>query len=234
MDAPRPRRPSAAQAGVARRTLDLARGPQGRGFCRPGHARPVDPDPLLQDRSGPANELFLTAALGPGGDPRAPSSSACGFAHARLRRPREPERGDAAAAHAGDRARRTLNRAPSSACRGSAVPFFLGIALSFPLLDLSDPGRPDRVSLLGRSRHPDPDLRDARLGPEHRRRPRRPARPRLRRLLRRRRLCLRAALRPPSACRSGSACRSPASSPRSGASSSASRCCGCAATISPS
>ena len=34
-----------------------------------------------------------------------------------------------------------------------------------------------------------------------------------------------------SACRSGSACRSPASSPPSGASCSASRCCGCAATI---
>ncbi len=34
--------------------------------------------------------------------------------------------------------------------------------------------------------------------------------------------------------RSGSACRLPASSPPSGASCSASRCCGCAATISPS
>ena len=42
-------------------------------------------------------------------------------------------------------------------------------------------------------RHPDPDLRHARLGPEHRRRPRRPARSRLRRLLRGRRLFLRAA-----------------------------------------
>ncbi len=37
-----------------------------------------------------------------------------------------------------------------------------------------------------------------------------------------------------SACRSGCCCRSPASSPRSGASCSAFRCCGCAATISPS
>ena len=43
-------------------------------------------------------------------------------------------------------------------------------------------------------RHPDPDLRDARLGAEHRRRPRRPARPRLCRLLCGRRLFLRAAL----------------------------------------
>ena len=42
-------------------------------------------------------------------------------------------------------------------------------------------------------RHPDPDLHHAGLGPEHRRRPRRPARSRLRRLLRRRRLRLRPA-----------------------------------------
>ena len=41
----------------------------------------------------------------------------------------------------------------------------------------------------------DPHLRDARLGPQHRRRPRRPARSRLRRLLRGRRLFLRAARR---------------------------------------
>ncbi len=42
-------------------------------------------------------------------------------------------------------------------------------------------------------RHPDSDLRDARLGAQYRRRPRRPARPRLRRLLRGRRLFLCAA-----------------------------------------
>ena len=42
-------------------------------------------------------------------------------------------------------------------------------------------------------RRPDPDLRHAGLGIEHRGRPRRPARPRLRRILRRRRLFLRAA-----------------------------------------
>ena len=47
--------------------------------------------------------------------------------------------------------------------------------------------------LPARSRHHDPDLCDAGLGPEHRRRPRRPARSRLRRLLRGRRLFLRAA-----------------------------------------
>ena len=55
-------------------------------------------------------------------------------------------------------------------------------------------GRPERLAQVDRQfRHPDPDLRHARLGPEHRRRPRRPARPRLRRLLRGRRLFLRAA-----------------------------------------
>ena len=83
-------------------------------------------------------------------------------------------------------------------------------------------------------RHPDPDLCDARLGPQHRGRPRRPARSRLCRVLRGRRLFLRAAgqdLRPvvldlPAARRHRS--------PRSGASCSAFRCCGCAATISPS
>ena len=42
-------------------------------------------------------------------------------------------------------------------------------------------------------RHPDPDLCDARLGAQHRGRPRRPARPRLCRVLRGRRLFLRAA-----------------------------------------
>ena len=80
----------------------------------------------------------------------------------------------------------------------------------------------------------DPDLRPARLGAEHHRRPRRPARSRLRRLLRGRRLCLcpaRAAYRPAA---SGRCCRSAACSPPSGASASAFRCCACAAIISPS
>ena len=55
-------------------------------------------------------------------------------------------------------------------------------------------GRLPGLAEMGRQfRHPGADLRDARLGPEHRRRARRPARPRLRRLLRRRRLCLCAA-----------------------------------------
>ena len=60
------------------------------------------------------------------------------------------------------------------------------------------------------SRGPDPDLRHAGLGPEHRGRPRRPARSRLRRLLRRRRLFLCAAQHPVSAWASGRSCRSPA------------------------
>ncbi len=47
--------------------------------------------------------------------------------------------------------------------------------------------------LPARSRHPGADLCDARLGAEHRGRPRRPARSRLRRVLRGRRLFLRAA-----------------------------------------
>ena len=50
-----------------------------------------------------------------------------------------------------------------------------------------------RQPLPARPRHPGADLCDARLGPEHRGRPRRPARPRLRRVLRGRRLLLRAA-----------------------------------------
>ena len=83
-------------------------------------------------------------------------------------------------------------------------------------------------------RRPDHDLRDAGLGPEHRGRPRRPARSGLCRLLRHRRLFLCAAvddLRPvvldlPAA--RGHTRRNV------GRSSSASPCCGCAATISPS
>ena len=83
-------------------------------------------------------------------------------------------------------------------------------------------------------RRPDHDLRHAGLGPEHRGRARRACSisatsPSTRSAPIPMRCC-----RPPSACRSGSACRSPASSPRCGESSSASRCCGCAATISPS
>ncbi|CAA9264539.1 MAG: Branched-chain amino acid transport system permease protein LivM, partial [uncultured Acetobacteraceae bacterium] len=52
---------------------------------------------------------------------------------------------------------------------------------------------PRHRPLRTRHRHPGAHLRDARMGPEHRGRPRRAARPRLRRLLRDRRLLLRAA-----------------------------------------
>ena len=91
-----------------------------------------------------------------------------------------------------------------------------------------------RQPLRGRHRDHCADLRHARLGPEHRGRPRRPARPRLRRLLRGRRLLLRpvrADLRPrlldlPAV---GRPARGHAS-----ASCWAFRCCACAATIWPS
>ena len=114
----------------------------------------------------------------------------------------------------------------------SSAPIFLLIALVLPFLLLAFAGR-TRAPLY-RPRHPHPHLRHARMGPEHRRRPRRPARPRLRRLLRGRRLFLRAARHSISASASGSACRSPASWRPSGASCSAFRCCACAATTSPS
>ena len=60
-------------------------------------------------------------------------------------------------------------------------------------LHLSGAGHLLQRALHARPRHPRADLRDARLGPEHRGRPRRPARPRLCRVLRGRRLFLRAA-----------------------------------------
>ena len=83
-------------------------------------------------------------------------------------------------------------------------------------------------------RRPDPDLRHAGLGIEHRGRPRRPARSRLRRVLRRRRLFLRAAQHPirPRLLVGPAACRHDGGELRA-------RCwafpsCACAATISPS
>ena len=139
-------------------------------------------------------------------------------------------------------------RRPASprACRRSSGSSLL---LLYPVAR-AGPRRPGGRHQVDRQfRHPDPDLHHAGLGPEHRRRPRRAARSRLRRLLRRRRLRLRAAghQRPRQGLHgrvagpnfwplwaSGSACRWPASWRPSGASCWASRCCGCAATISPS
>ncbi len=95
------------------------------------------------------------------------------------------------------------------------------------------PSRP-AAPLLVRPLHPRAHLHHARLGPEHRGRPRRPARPRLCRLLRGRRLYLRAArhaFRPRLLDLPADRRRC---SPRCGASFSASPCFGCAATISPS
>ena len=69
---------------------------------------------------------------------------------------------------------------------------FLVAASRCPFIIIDRPAEPE--PLPSRPGDPDPDLRDARLGPQHRRRARRPARPRLRRLLRGRRLFLRAAV----------------------------------------
>ncbi len=81
--------------------------------------------------------------------------------------------------------------APQSADGSCPSPSASRIVYPFIVLATS---RLRRRAQMGRQfRHPDPHLRDARLGAEHRRRPRRPARPRLRRLLRGRRLLLRAA-----------------------------------------
>ena len=113
-------------------------------------------------------------------------------------------------------------------------PFLLGFVLIYPALVLST-GRLRRRGKVDRQfRHPDPDLCDARLGPQHRGRARRPARPRLRRVLRGRRLLVRAARQGVRLLVLACCCRSPAASRRSGASCSAFRCCACAATISRS
>ena len=67
------------------------------------------------------------------------------------------------------------------------------VLLLYPMLALAVDRQGRRHQVDRQFRHPDPDLHHAGLGPEHRRRPRRPARPRLRRLLCRGRLRLRAA-----------------------------------------
>ena len=77
----------------------------------------------------------------------------------------------------------------------ASAPILAPVALGFiAVYPLALTWRHRRVDQVDRQfRHPDPHLHHARLGPEHRRRPRRPARSRLRRLLRGRRLLLRAA-----------------------------------------
>ena len=128
----------------------------------------------------------------------------------------------------------TASRGPTGTrVRGRLSPARAAAGLPFLVLAARRTGGRHQVDR--QFRHPDPDLRHARLGPQHRGRPRGPARSRLRRLLRRRRLCLRAARRTHlRLSASGSACRWPACWRPSGASCSAFRCCGCAATISPS
>ncbi len=66
----------------------------------------------------------------------------------------------------------------------------LVLLLAYPWIALGLGGGRRRDQVDRQFRHPDPDLRHARLGAQHRRRPRRPARPRLRRVLRGRRLFL--------------------------------------------
>ena len=95
-------------------------------------------------------------------------------------------------------AREGEGTAPPSAARAAFGryfgPFMLGLVIVFPFI-CPWPSRAGRLAEMDQQlRRPDPDLRHAGLGTEHRGRPRRPARSRLRRVLRGRRLFLRAAL----------------------------------------
>ena len=125
------------------------------------------------------NSLTLQQSLGPG-------RCTC---RNRRRRPPAPQHLRAGAA---------LSIRPARACRRNSAPLssrlgkYVGIVLLIIAITLAlHSGRrpPHR-----RSRHPDAHLCDARLGPQHRCRPRRLARFGLRRLLRGRRLLLRASL----------------------------------------
>ena len=133
-------------------------------------------------------------------------------------------------------ARATASRAVAARRRSPRFgPFMLGLVVLFSA-HRAGAARAARVAEVDRQlRHPDPDLCDARLGPEHRRRPRRPARSRLCRLLRGRRLCLCAACRPTYGL-SFWICLPLAGIPRGvlGHYPRAFRCCACAAIISPS
>ncbi|CAA9271870.1 MAG: Branched-chain amino acid transport system permease protein LivM, partial [uncultured Craurococcus sp.] len=103
----------------------------------------------------------------------------------RLHRPPRPGALDGARRPAPQHLRRALDVA-------AAAPRQAGGA-GLPRRRPGAAGDPGHRPLLARSRHPGTDLCDARLGAQHRRRPRRAARPRLRRLLRRRGLFLCAA-----------------------------------------
>ena len=131
------------------------------------------------------------------------------------------------------RARPPHRRGASDRANGSC-PFAIGFVIVYPLLVIVAQRLRRRGEMDRQFRHPDPDLRDARLGAEHRGRPRRPARPRLCRLLRGRRLFLRAARQDLRLLVLDPAAAGRHPRRRSGASCSAFRCCGCAATISPS
>ena len=86
------------------------------------------------------------------------------------------------------------SRAPRGVCAPRELSHRrLILLLLYPAAGAGDHRQGRRHQVDRQFRHPDPDLRHAGLGPEHRRRPRRPARSGLRRLLRRGRLLLRAA-----------------------------------------
>ena len=214
-----PSRPAARQRDVKAAFKEAA-------FAALRHARPVHPDHRLGHAPEHRQRPGARSALG---------RRRLGRRH-RLRRPLP---GRAAPA---DARRAQGDGAPPAAWHDRLLPApFAPLLAVRPRLPPHLPDHRDHARGLERRaemdrqfRRPDPDLRHARLGAEHRRRPRRPARSRLCRLLRGRRLFLRAArqeFRPvvldPAADRR-------ASSPPSGACCSASRCCACAATISPS
>ncbi len=127
----------------------------------------------------------------------------------------------------------TAGLIPKPVQRGVA---FAGRFLGPVMLGIRPAGPGDLLqsALPSRSRHPGADLRDAGLGPQRRGRSRRPARPRLCRLLRSRRLFLCPAVDHIRPVVLGLPAAGRASSPPYGACCSASPCCGCAATTSPS
>ncbi len=235
LPAARPVRPAGRREGLtmadrracAERVDRRSRRFKDAAVCRAARLRAVPaagrlPAPITNIR----NDLILATALAAAVGHRGRWSPSAGLLFALiapwLRAARCSRR--RAAIASGSRSRRQMVRRRSPS------------ASSSPIRRLSSPsagfGRRDQMDR--QFRHPDPDLCDARLGPQYRRRPRRPARPRLCRLLRGRRLFLRAAGQDVRLFVLDSAAARRHPGRRSGAFCSAFRCCGCAATISPS
>ena len=189
-----------------------ARPSREAGFAGARRARPVRPDPGAQHRAEHVQRAGAATALA-GLSSRVRVRRSLVHALATLAPCFQPDCWRLAACqphspcgHAACADRAAWHGAPADARAGAgrgAPPRFaairpsraraLGFLAAYPLMHAGD-GRPGRLDQVDRQfRHPDPDLHHAGLGPEHRRRPRRPARPRLRRLLCRRRLRLRAA-----------------------------------------